>query len=101
MRCGSVEPSFELAKATPPKLIKAPQPRVITLATRDERLKEGNTEINRLANELNASIRKFNELATNYNAAVKDLNDLRARMSQSLPANPAQPARKPESQRPQ
>ena len=71
------------------------------VATRDERLIECNREMNRLANELNAAIRKFNDLATNYNAVVKDLNDLRARMSQSQTGNPAQPAGKPETQRPQ
>jgi chromosome segregation ATPase len=52
------------------------------VATRDERLKEANTRIRKLSDDLNASINKFNELATNYNVAVKDLNELRARPRQ-------------------
>ena len=56
---------------------------VAAVSARDERLKEANKEIGRLADELNGSIKKFNELATNYNATVKDLNDLRARVAQS------------------
>jgi chromosome segregation ATPase len=56
---------------------------VAAVNARDERLKEANKEIGRLAGELNGSIAKFNELATNYNATVKDLNELRARLAQS------------------
>ncbi len=57
------------------------------VTARDERLTEANAQIRRLADELNASIRKFNELATNYNATVKDLNDLRSRVAQPKPAS--------------
>jgi hypothetical protein len=41
------------------------------VVVRDERMKEANTRIEQLADDLNASIRKYNELATNRNAAVK------------------------------
>lgn len=53
---------------------------------RDERLKDAAEQTRRLAEELNASIRKFNELATKHNALVKDVNDLRARLSEPQPA---------------
>lgn len=49
------------------------------VTARDERLKEASTQMRRLSDELNASIRKFNDLATNHNAAVKELNELRSR----------------------
>jgi chromosome segregation ATPase len=49
---------------------------------RDERLKEADVQIRRLAEELNSSVLKFNELATNHNAVVKELNELRARSAQ-------------------
>ena len=62
------------------------------VAARDQRLKEANAEISRLANELNASIRKYNELASNYNGVVKDLNELRARLAQLYSTNAAQTA---------
>jgi chromosome segregation ATPase len=67
------------------------------VATRDERLKEANVQIRKLADELNASVRKFNELATNHNALVKEVNELRARPapasanSRSTPPAPPQP----------
>jgi chromosome segregation ATPase len=41
------------------------------VAVRDERMKEANTRIEQLADELNASIRKYNELVANRNAAAK------------------------------
>jgi chromosome segregation ATPase len=41
------------------------------VALRDERMKEANAQIEQLAADLNASIRKYNELATNRNAAAK------------------------------
>lgn len=44
---------------------------------RDERLVEANESIRKLADDLNASIRKFNELATNYNSVVEELNATR------------------------
>jgi chromosome segregation ATPase len=69
------------------------------VAVRDERLKEANSHIRRLADELNMSILRFNELATNYNAVVKDLNDLRARPAQP-PAENAPSPQPPESGRP-
>lgn len=65
------------------------------VTARDERLKEANTEIKQLGDELNASIHKFNELVTNYNAVVTDLKDLRARVPQSPPAQPPEPKRNP------
>lgn len=49
---------------------------------RDQRLKESNAQIQKLANDLNAAVRKYNQLATNYNDVVKDLNELRAASSQ-------------------
>ena len=59
------------------------------VASRDERLKEANVRIRQLADDLNASIRKFNDLATNHNAVVKELNELRARLAQpTLPRPP-------------
>ena len=61
------------------------------VSVRDERLKEAGAQVDRLNDELNASIRKFNELATNHNAVVKDLNDLRARVVQPLPTPQATP----------
>lgn len=48
------------------------------VAVRDERMKEANARIEQLANDLNASIRKYNELATNRNAAVKSPGATRA-----------------------
>jgi len=48
------------------------------VAERDARLKEGNAQIQKLANDLNASVLKYNQLATNYNAVVKELNELRS-----------------------
>jgi len=59
---------------------------VAAVATRDNRLKEANSEIQKLGDELNASIRKFNELVTNYNTVVSDLKDLRVRLLQSPPS---------------
>lgn len=47
------------------------------VALRDERLKEANTTVQNLADQLNASILKFNELATNYNSVVAELDTLR------------------------
>jgi chromosome segregation ATPase len=49
------------------------------VALRDERMKEANARIQQLADDLNASIRKYNELVTNYNAAVKSLAGTRGR----------------------
>lgn len=43
---------------------------------RDERIKEGNAQIRKLADDLTASVLKFNSLATNYNATVMQLNDV-------------------------
>jgi uncharacterized coiled-coil DUF342 family protein len=43
---------------------------------RDERIKEGNTQIRKLADDLTASVNKFNSLATNYNATVQQLNEV-------------------------
>jgi septal ring factor EnvC (AmiA/AmiB activator) len=60
---------------------------VAAVAARDDRLKEANSEIRRLADELNVSIIKFNNLATNYNAVVKDLNEIRAKLAQAAPAS--------------
>lgn len=44
------------------------------VTVRDEQINKANGRIRRLADDLNAAIRKFNDLATNYNAAVNDLN---------------------------
>ena len=44
---------------------------VNAVEVRDERMKEANARIEQLADDLNASIRKYNELVTNRNAAVK------------------------------
>ena len=49
------------------------------VTSRDQQLNEANGQVRKLANELNASIRKFNELGTNHNSIVKELNELRAR----------------------
>ena len=57
------------------------------VALRDERLKTANTRIDELADELNASIRKFNVLVTNYNALVSQVN-LQSKTNDS-PAKPA------------
>jgi chromosome segregation ATPase len=57
------------------------------VAARDERLKEANAQIRRLAGELNSSARQFNALATNYNAVVKDLNDIRSHPTQPQPVS--------------
>lgn len=65
------------------------------VAVRDERLKEASSQIRKLADELNASLRKFNDLATNYNGVVKDLNELRARLAQAQPSPQPEPGRKP------
>jgi chromosome segregation ATPase len=48
------------------------------VAERDRQLKESNTQIQKLADDLNAAVVKHNQLATNYNAVVKDLNELRS-----------------------
>lgn len=48
------------------------------VAERDERLKEYNEQIQKMADDLNAAITKYNQLATNYNTAVNDLNALRS-----------------------
>ena len=47
------------------------------VSLRDERLTEANGRIRELADQLNASVRKFNELVTNYNAVVQSLNEVR------------------------
>ena len=44
---------------------------VNAVEVRDECMKEANARIEQLADDLNASIRKYNELVTNRNAAVK------------------------------
>jgi len=41
------------------------------VAVRDERMKRANARIQQLAEDLNASIRKYNELITNRNSAEK------------------------------
>jgi len=69
------------------------------VAGRDDRLKEANAQIRKLADDLNSSIRKFNALATNYNGVVKDLNELRARLAQNPPSGAAAPPRQPEAAR--
>ncbi len=43
---------------------------------RDERIKEGNTQIRKLAEDLTVSVTKFNQLATNYNVTVLQLNEV-------------------------
>ena len=43
---------------------------------RDERIKEGNTQIRKLADDLTASVTKFNQLATNYIVTVLQLNEV-------------------------
>jgi len=48
------------------------------VAIRDERINEANGRIRDLADQLNASIRKFNELTTNFNNVVTELNKQRA-----------------------
>ncbi len=48
------------------------------VAERDQRLKESNAQIQKLAHDLNAAVVKYNQLATNYNAVVKDLNESRS-----------------------
>jgi len=55
------------------------------VSVRDERLTEAGSQLRKLGDDLNASIRKFNDLATNYNAVVKELNELRARPAQAQP----------------
>jgi len=47
---------------------------VNAVAVRDERMKEANARIERLAAQLNTSIAKYNELVTNHNAAAKAPN---------------------------
>jgi len=49
------------------------------VALRDERMKEASARIQQLADDLNASIRKYNELVTNYNAAAKTLGGVHDR----------------------
>ena len=48
------------------------------VAERDKQLKEGNAQIQKLADDLNAAVKKYNQLATNYNAVVEELNKLRS-----------------------
>ena len=48
------------------------------VAERDQRLKESNVQIQKLADDLNAAVVKYNQLATNYNSVVKDLNEARS-----------------------
>jgi chromosome segregation ATPase len=50
---------------------------------RDQRLKENNAQIQKLADDLNNAVKKYNQLATNYNAVVKDLNALRGQSTQT------------------
>jgi chromosome segregation ATPase len=54
------------------------------VAERDQRLKESNAQIQKLADDLNAAVVKYNQLATNYNSVVNDLNELR---SKTAPTN--------------
>ena len=62
------------------------------VTTRDERLSEANTQLRRLSDDLNFSVRKFNDLATNHNALVKDVNELRARLAQPRSKGATEPA---------
>jgi chromosome segregation ATPase len=43
---------------------------------RDERIKEANNRITKLATDLNSQVAKFNDLATNYNDTVVKFNEL-------------------------
>lgn len=54
------------------------------VTVRDERIKEGNAQIRKLADDLTASVLKFNELATNYNATVRQLNEVASNRNEMI-----------------
>jgi chromosome segregation ATPase len=63
---------------------------VAAVTARDQRIKEGNERIQKLGDDLNASIRKFNELAEVHTKLVKDWNDQQAKLA-AMRTNTAKP----------
>jgi chromosome segregation ATPase len=97
-KLGTLERDLRQRTAERDQLLSSVTNWAAAVIARDEKLKEANGQIHRLAEELNSSITRFNNLATNYNAVVKDFNELQRQLkgaggtTAAPPTHPGDPA---------